>query len=59
LAEKTGYDRTICKRVIFAMLMGEDVVGAVTEQGLSISHVTDIRAAFDDCSAKIGAGIAP
>jgi hypothetical protein len=57
LAKQAGCERDACKFVIFAILMGEDVIGAVTKNGLSINQVTDIRMAFDDCSAKIGAGM--
>lgn len=53
IAEETKVDRFLCKRLIYAMLFGLCTMDVITEHGLSVDQVVEIRMAFDECSHRI------
>ena len=47
IANDTGFDRHLCKTVIFQMLFGLHLIEVAIKRGLTVDEMVCIRAAFD------------
>jgi hypothetical protein len=48
IVEKTGFDRHVCKEVVFGLLYNGMIIDVCRKNTLMIEDVIDIRMAFDE-----------